>query len=168
MYICKANQNAHLNRTAMKHYAIAMLMTAALLAACGENGDDRAAQALVDRAEAEFRANDYTKALLTIDSMRHAYPGAIEARKRALRLQQDVSLKQAQEDLAATDSALQAVKRDYDTLKVKVEADRAALRATEEELHRLNLTRVKLDSLQVRFDMQCAKIKYIHKQQEKE
>ena len=39
------------------------------------------------------------------------------------------------------------------------------LRATKEELSMLNKTKVKLDSLRVRFDMQCAKIKYIHKKQ---
>lgn len=152
----------------MKKHATALFLAAALLAACGPGEEERAAARMVDRAEAEFAAGQHAKALLTIDSMRHAYPGAIDARKRALKLHQDISLRQAQDDLALTDSALQAVKREYDTLKVKVEADRAALRATEAELHRLNLTRVRMDSLQVRFDVQCAKIKYIHKRQQQD
>ncbi len=152
----------------MKKYVMAMMIAAATLASCGEDKVEQAAGELLDRAEAEYAAKEYDRALLTIDSMRHAYPGAIEARKRALKLHQDVSLSRAQDDLAVTDSALQAVKREYETLKQKVDSDRAALRATEEELHRLNLTRVRMDSLQVRFDVQCAKIKYIHKKQKEE
>ena len=42
------------------------------------------------------------------------------------------------------------------------------LRATAEELQMLNETKVRLDSLKVRFDMQCAKIKYIHKKQKED
>ena len=78
------------------------------------------------------------------------------------------SLKQAQEDLARTDSLLQAVTHDYNYQKTKVDKDREQLRATEEELSMFNKTKQKLDSLKVRFDMQCAKIKYIHKKQKED
>ena len=47
----------------------------------------------------------------------------------------------------------------------KVERDKANLRATKEALEMLARTKQKRDSLQVRFDVQCAKIKYIHKKQ---
>ena len=57
---------------------------------------------------------------------------------------------------------------DYNYQKAKVEKDREMLRATEEELQMFNETKVKLDSLKVRFDMQCAKIKYIHKKQKED
>ena len=126
------------------------------------------AERLLERASAEFQDKQYAKALLTIDSLRHAYPDAIDARKQALKLYQDISLKQAQDDLARTDSALQAVKARYAVLKDSVEKKRASLTATEAELSELNLTRVKRDSLQVRFDTQCAKIKYIHRKQKEE
>ena len=63
------------------------------------------------------------------------------------------------------DSALQAVKHDYEYQKQKVEKDKQELRATAEELTRLTKTRVHHDSLQTRFDVLCAKIRYIHKKQ---
>lgn len=149
-------------------HILTTLAAAALLAACGGSGPEGAAGEMLDRAEAEFAAGQYDKALATIDSMRHAYPEAIEARKRALKLHQDVSLKQAQDDLALTDSALQATKAAYQSLNDSVEKKRASLTATEEEVARRNLTRVKMDSLQVRFDVLCAQIKYIHKRQQQD
>ena len=93
------------------------------------------------------------------------YPGAIETRKQALILQQNIELKRSQEELAIVDSLLQVVKRDYETLKLKVEKDKQELRATPEELTMLTKTRVRRDSLQTRFEVLCAKIRYIHKKQ---
>ena len=60
---------------------------------------------------------------------------------------------------------MQKVGLDYKYIKDKVEKDKAELRATAEELELLTRTKMKYDSLKVRFDMQCAKIKYIHKKQ---
>lgn len=152
----------------MKKHTIAIIMAACALAACGGSKAEAEAERLLERASAEFQDKQYAKALLTIDSLRHAYPDAIDARKQALKLYQDISLRQAQDDLARTDSALQAVKARYAVLKDSVEKKRASLTATEAELSELNLTRVKRDSLQVRFDTQCAKIKYIHRKQKEE
>ena len=50
-------------------------------------------------------------------------------------------------------------------MKAKADQDRDALRATSEQLQAVTLKKMELDSLQVRFDVQCAKIKYIHKKQ---
>ncbi len=143
---------------------LAAVALVAAVAACG-SGSNREAQELLDRANREFAEKQYDKALRTIDSLRYAYPKAIEERKKALTLYQNIALRQAQEDLAATDSALQATKAYYAIIKDSVEKKRAALKATEEELSAMNLTRAKMDSLQVRFDVQCEKIKYIHKKQ---
>jgi hypothetical protein len=93
------------------------------------------------------------------------YPGAIETRKQALILQQNIELKRSQEELAVVDSLLQVVKSDYETLKQKVEKDKQELKATPEELTMLTKTRVRRDSLQTRFEVLCAKIRYIHKKQ---
>lgn len=151
-----------------KKHITAALIAVAALAACGDNGVRSEADRLLERANTEFESKQYDKALRTIDSLRRVYPNAIETRKEALKLYQDISLKQAQDDLALTDSALQAVKAAYRQLKDSVEKKRANLTATEDELSTLNLTKVKMDSLQVRFDVQCAKIKYIHKKQKEE
>lgn len=131
---------------------------------CG-NADKEKANQLLNDATKQMEAKQYAKALLTIDSLRKTYPNDVEARKMALSLYQQASLKLAQEDLAKTDSMMAIVSNEYNQLKDKVEKDRAELKATFEDTEKLNLTKVKLDSLKVRFDMQCAKIKYIHKKQ---
>ena len=120
---------------------------------------------MLAKANGQYERGQYDRALITIDSLRKVYPSAIETRKQALRLQQNVELKRSQEELALIDSALQAVKHDYEYQKQKVEKDKRELRATPEELTMLTKTRVRRDSLQTRFDVLCAKIRYIHKKQ---
>ena len=131
----------------------------------GGSDAQQAAENMLEQAEKYFSEGSYDRAKIAIDSLRKVYPGAVETRKKALKLFQNISLKEAQEDLAVTDSALQAVTLDYKYIKDKVNRDKAELRATAEELETLTRTKMKLDSLKVRFDMQCAKIKYIHKKQ---
>nr|MCR5680701.1 hypothetical protein [Prevotella sp.] len=130
----------------MRKTLIPVLLAIALFTACRDQKQQEAEQ-MLEHADALFRQQQYNDALLVIDSLRHVYPGAIETRKRALRLQQNISLKQAQEELAVVDSALQAVKHDYDYQRQKVEKDKQALRATPEELTLLTRTRVRRDSL---------------------
>ena len=136
-----------------------------LTVSCGGSDAQQAAENMLEQAEKYFNEGSYDRAKIAIDSLRKVYPGAVETRKKALKLFQNISLKEAQEDLAVTDSALQAVTLDYKYIKDKVNRDKAELRATAEELETLTRTKMKLDSLKVRFDMQCAKIKYIHKKQ---
>ena len=136
-----------------------------LTVSCGGSDAQQAAENMLEQAEKYFSEGSYDRAKIAIDSLRKVYPGAVETRKKALKLFQNISLKEAQEDLAVTDSALQAVTLDYKYIKDKLNRDKAELRATAEELETLTRTKMKLDSLKVRFDMQCAKIKYIHKKQ---
>lgn len=143
---------------------IITLLAAIMLAACRDNNQQQA-NLMLDRANQLFAEQKYDRALIVIDSLREVYPGAIDTRKRALRLQQDIELKRSQEELAVVDSALQAVKHDYEYQRQKVEKDKQQLRATADELTMLTKTRVRLDSLQTRFDVLCAKIRYIHKKQ---
>ena len=110
-------------------------------------------------------ASDYQGALSTIDSLRKVYPNAIDTRKKALKLYQNIELKKAQEELAVTDSLLQAIQHDLDYQQAKVEKDKAALRATPEELTMLTKTRMKRDSLRTQCETLGAKIRYIHKKQ---
>ena len=120
---------------------------------------------MLERASQLFNEQQYDRALIVIDSLRKVHPEAIDARKQALTLQQNIELKRSQEELAIVDSLLQVVKSDYETLKLKVEKDKQELRATPEELTMLTKTRVRRDSLQTRFEVLCAKIRYIHKKQ---
>ena len=150
----------------MKKCLILQIMVGAMLTvSCGGSDAQQAAENMLEQAEKYFSEGSYDRAKIAIDSLRKVYPGAVETRKKALKLFQNISLKEAQEDLAVTDSALQAVTLDYKYIKDKVNRDKAELRATAEELELLTRTKMKYDSLKVRFDMQCAKIKYIHKKQ---
>ena len=146
----------------MKH--LVWILLAAMLVACSDE-KQKAAEQMLQKAGQQFEQKQYDRALITIDSLRKVYPGAIETRKQALILQQNIELKRSQEELAFVDSLLQVVKSDYETLKQKVEKDKQELRATPEELTMLTKTRVRRDSLQTRFEVLCAKIRYIHKKQ---
>ena len=87
--------------------------------------------------------------------------GEIDQRKAALKHKQDSTLLATQQELAVVDSTLEAVKAEYEQMKVMVEEHKAALKATEEELTALTLLRIRRDSLQVQWDVLGAKIKYI-------
>lgn len=146
----------------MKH--LVWILLAAMLVACSDE-KQKAAEQMLQKAGQQFEQKQYDRALITIDSLRKVYPGAIETRKQALILQQNIELKRSQEELAVVDSLLQVAKSDYETLKQQVEKDKQELRATPEELTMLTKTRVRRDSLQTRFEVLCAKIRYIHKKQ---
>ncbi len=148
-----------------KHTLLTFIACTLLTASCGVNGTQKAADEMYAKAEQLFNEGKYDRAKIAIDSLRKIYPSAVETRRKALTLYQNISLKEAQEDLAITDNQLQQVTHDYNYLKTKVEKDKAELRATPDELEMLTRTKMKLDSLKVRFDMQCAKIRYIHKKQ---
>jgi hypothetical protein len=63
------------------------------------------------------------------------------------------------------DAELQELKTDYNTQKKMAELHHSEGTATEEELMRVNMLRLKRDSLQTRFDTECAKVKLIRQKQ---
>lgn len=87
----------------------------------------------------------------------------IEQRKAALEQKVSDELLRAQAELASVDTMLERVQGEYSELKAKVDADRANLCATEDDLRRVNLLRKKRDSLQVRFEACSEEIKAIHR-----
>ena len=141
----------------------AVCLFAVTLSSCEEK--DTAAQQLLESIRRDYESGNYDKALLAIDSLRHAYPTAIEERKEALKIHQEASLRKAQGVLALADSALQAVSSEYDKVRATVEKRHREGIATMEELHRMNLLRKERDSLQTVFNVECARIKYIMKRQ---
>ena len=151
----------------MKLHHTPFLLIIVMQTACQDARQQEAAR-MLERAGQLFDEQRYDRALIVIDSLRKTYPGAIETRKQALRLQQNIELKRSQEELSRVDSMLQAVKHDYEYQKKKVEKDKQELRATPEELTMLTKTRVRRDSLQTCFDVLCAKIRYIHKKQKEQ
>ena len=140
-------------------------MAVLLLVSCGENESQKQAEAMLEKAGICYEQGQYNQALIVIDSLRKIYPNAIDTRKKALKLYQDIELKKAQQELLITDSLLQTVNHDYAYQQEKVERDKAALRATPEELTMLTLTRMKRDSLRTQAEVLGAKIRYIHKKQ---
>ena len=150
-------------------FTAALAVCAALLTTgCGGNDMEKKAEGLLEQARTEFNAGAYAKALATIDTLRKNCPEAIEARKQALKLYQEVELKRAQLVVSNVDTVLQRVDREYQEKKKTVDALREKSAATEEQLRTVNLMRVKRDSLQTVFDVECAKIKYIKKKMEEE
>lgn len=143
---------------------VAVAFAVLAMTACDDKGE-QAADKMLEQASTQFEKGQYDQALHTIDSLRKAYPKAIDTRKKALELYQNIALKQAQDDLASTDTILQRVEAEYETMKAEVEKAKAELKATPDALNALTMKRMERDSLKVRFDMQCAKIKYIHKKQ---
>lgn len=89
----------------------------------------------------------------------------IEQRREALKHKQDSTLQASQQELAAVDSALEVIKAEYERKKAEVDAHKAALQATPEELTALTLLRIQRDSLQVRWDVLGAKIRYVRQKQ---
>lgn len=85
----------------------------------------------------------------------------INRRKAALKEKQETELRKAQEDLRITDRLLQVTNHVLDSLQQKVEKDKAALKATPEELTLLTKTRIKRDSIRTQFEVLGAKIRYI-------
>lgn len=142
-------------------------IAAAMMAAC-VNETQRKAEELLKQARFDYEHGRYEMALASIDSLRKIYPNAVEVRRKALELYQNVALKQAQEILEETDKELQEALREYDFVKREVDKRKAELRVTEGELQTVAIVKKKVDSLQVVFDTQCAKIKYIHKRQKQD
>ena len=78
-----------------------------LLMAC-QPTDEQRAQPLMTQIEQLYAAGRYQAVLDSITQLRLQHPRAVKARQRALVLWQEASLRLAQQDIARTDSALQA------------------------------------------------------------
>lgn len=145
---------------------IFILSSIALLTACsGNNKQQQEAENLLEQASSLYEEGRFPEAKASIDSLRKRYPHAIDVRKKALKLGWEIELKEAQGELAKTDSLLQQVQHDYDDLQAKVEKDKANLKATPEELTMLTRTRIQRDSLRTQCETLGVKIRYIHKKQ---
>lgn len=151
----KLNVSCHLSSPfykfgVMKLQYIYMALFMALLFGCAENEEQKAAP-LLSTIESLNRQGRYREALDSIMKLRENHPKAIEARKRALVIWQEASLKMAQEDVGKTDAELQVVLQ-------KIEQ--------EKDLYKANMLRVKRDSLQARYEAMCGVVRMIRMRQE--
>lgn len=126
-----------------------LLLAVFVLASCQPSADERAAQAL-QRIDSLYESHNYQATLNAIRQLRGEYPKAIKARKKALKIWQEASLKLAQQDIGLTDSALQAVTAQW---------------KAEQNTGRRNRLRAMVDSLQVRYDALCGTVRVIHRRQ---
>jgi response regulator RpfG family c-di-GMP phosphodiesterase len=142
-----------------------MIIAAVLfLTGCGNNEKEQANQ-LIEAAKVHFEQGALDAARADIDSLRKQFPNVVEARKAALQLHQEIELKAAQDELAATDSLLQITNQELDALQNQVDQHKKALKATPEELTKLTTTRIKRDSIRTQFETLGAKIRYIRQKQ---
>lgn len=133
----------------MKTNIAIVAMALLTLASCGNKEEDKA-QSLYSEIENLYQAGNYQTTLDSIKVLREKYPKAIELRKKSLTLWQDANIKLAQQDIAVTDSALQVV---------IAQMNAATDIATRNQL------RLKRDSLQVRYDTQCAVVRAVRMKQ---
>ena len=87
--------------------SILFVLGVALLTSCNADKTNERASELLNQATSQFEQKQYDEALQIIDSLRRTYPTAVEARKQALTLQQNIELTRTQEELAVIDEALQ-------------------------------------------------------------
>ena len=135
-----------------------------MLVACGKSPQEQVAL-LAEQASTLCEEGQFDKARALIDSLRRTYPDNVEARKTALRLHQQVELKAAQEELLRADSLLVLANRELEALQKQVDAHKATLTATADELTLLTMTRMRRDSIRTLYETLGAKIRYIRKKQ---
>lgn len=95
------------------------LAALSLLAACGPNDTERA-QALYDQAQAALDHGDYQLTLRLVDSIKSAYPGAIDVRRGCLFLSRRAIEGQAVADLSRADSLKVTLEARADSMKQNV------------------------------------------------
>ena len=99
----------------MKKMILAALCLTTLFSGC--NGDSKKAGALFQQAEQAYASGNYSLAKLQIDSIRTLYPKAVEVRKAAIRLMQNIDIQEQQKTLAYLDSMMQVKQAALDSIK---------------------------------------------------
>ncbi len=122
---------------------------AVVLVSCGRSEKDGAAQ-LMAQIEQLYADGHYQETLDSITSLRQRYPREVEARRKALVVWQNASLRLAQEDIGRTDSALQATIAEMNAATTIADRNRIGVRR---------------DSLQVRYDVLVGTVRVIHHRQ---
>lgn len=135
----------------MKHL-LSLAAAALLLTACAQSEEEKAAASL-QTIDSLYAQGKYSQTLDSITSLRSRFPTAVEARKKALKVWQDASLKMAQAEVAATDVLLQQT------------TDELARATTLYEKNKLAFRR---DSLQARYEAMCGVVRMIHMRQKQD
>jgi len=99
------------------------------------------------------------------ESKHHQLQEEIRQRKEALIRHQDSTLRASQKEVEQLDKEILVVNRQYAKMKREAQQAHAAGTATAQQLREVTRMRMHRDSLKTRFDMLCAKIKYIRRRQ---
>ncbi len=145
-------------------HIIAAAAAAALALSCAEKNTE--AKEILNAAQEQFDKGNYERSLALIDSLRHACPKAVEERKAGLKLFQNASEKLAQKQIVSTDALLQQTLQKLEALQNTVDEHKKNGTTTAEELGQLTRLRLTKDSLQARFDTQCATVRFIREKRE--
>lgn len=100
----------------MKKIGLSALLACAVLTGCGDGGEKQA-QLHLQKAEKALLLENFNEAKLQIDSIKVLYPKAFEARKKGIKLMQQVDLKEQTKTLAYLDSALLVKQAQLDSIK---------------------------------------------------
>jgi len=100
----------------MKKTGLSALLALTVLAGCGDGGE-KEAQIRLQKAEAALQQENFCEAKLQIDSIKVLYPKAFEARKRGIKLMQQVDLKEQGKTLVYLDSMMQVKQLQLDSIK---------------------------------------------------
>lgn len=100
----------------MKRYYYIYALLLSLLSACTNNGEKEAEMHL-QRAESAFNSRNYNEAKLQIDTIRTLYPKAFDARKAAIKLMQQVDLKEQERSIVYLDSMMLIKQAQFDSIK---------------------------------------------------
>ena len=128
----------------MKKYVF-IIQILFIAVACEQNQGSKATQ-MLENIETYYNKGDYKRVLDSISVLRVKYPSAIEERKKALVICQKASLKQAEQEIVKTDSALQNIPSRIASAKTLLQK---------------NLLGVKRDSLKARYDAMCSVVRMI-------
>ena len=100
----------------MKKIGLSALLALAFLTGCGDGGEKQA-QLHLQKAEQALLLENFSEAKLHIDSIKVLYPKAFEARKKGIKLMQQVDLKEQTKTLAFLDSVLLVKQEQLDSIK---------------------------------------------------
>ena len=152
------------SKRVMRQIFISFAVLTVVMVSCRPSAEERG-EKMLRQIESAYQQGQYDEALVLINSLRRDYPKAFNARKKALRIYQNAVLKKAQKDLMHTDTFLQRVNKEYEQARIQAEAAKQVGTATAQQLSDVTRLRILRDSLQVRFDTQVARIRFIHKKQ---
>ncbi len=83
------------------------------------NDTDKKGNERLAMAQDAFEKGDYNEAKIQIDSIKILYPKAFKARKKGIKLLQQIELKEQKKSLVYLDSLLQQKKKDFEQMKKK-------------------------------------------------